>query len=102
MCSGVCAVLCVFQAEKCLNEEGESDDRLRTQFKERWTRTKSESLTGPLRSEASKYRQIITNAINADGIVKERYNKHRNAIDLLSKPDVSVYVFLSTGSLPTK
>ncbi|ELT89341.1 hypothetical protein CAPTEDRAFT_127570 [Capitella teleta] len=71
-------------AEKTLNEEQESDDQLRKQFKEKWTRTASEKLTQPLKAEAAKYRSIITNAISADGIVKERYNVHKECIQLLS------------------
>ena len=79
----------LLQAEKMLNEEEASDRQLREQFKERWTRTPSEQLTTPIREEAGKYRTIINNAISADGVVKERYGKHKQCIELLSKSDVS-------------
>jgi len=78
-----------------LDEEAESDRQLRTQFKERWTRTPSEKLTEPIRSEGAKYRHIIDNAIGADHIVKERYAKHKESIELLSKQDVSYMVMLT-------
>ena len=73
-----------------LNEEEQSDKQLREQFKERWTRTPSDKLTQPIRSEGTKYKQIIDNAIQADHVVKERYSKHKDSIELLSKPNVSI------------
>ena len=77
------------QADKMLDEEQASDDQLRQQFKERWTRTASRQLTESIRSEASKYRTIINNAINSDSVVKERYAKHIEGIKLLSLSAVS-------------
>ena len=74
---------------KMLDEEESSDKQLRGQFKERWTRTPSEKLTGPIRSEGQKYGTILTNAISADGVVKDRFGAHKDNIALLSKSDVS-------------
>ena len=71
-----------------LNEEESSDKQLRAQFGERWSRTQSEQLTVAIRAEASKYRTIINNAISADSIVRERFNKHKDCIELLSKSEV--------------
>ena len=87
------------QADKMLDEEQASDDQLRQQFKERWTRTASRQLTESIRSEASKYRTIINNAINSDSVVKERYAKHIEGIKLLSLSAVSAssMVFVLTG-----
>jgi programmed cell death 6-interacting protein len=42
-----------------------------------------------MREECAKYRAIVENATNADKVVKEKYNAHRQAIELLSKSDVS-------------
>lgn len=42
------------------------------------------------RDESMKYKQILDTAINADRIVQEKFQKHKQAIDLLSKSPVSV------------
>jgi programmed cell death 6-interacting protein len=72
-----------------LDDEERGDTELRTQFKERWTRTVSSGLTVPLRTEAKKYMDIIQNAINADKIVQEKYRMNRDCIVLLSKQTVN-------------
>ncbi|XP_041371730.1 programmed cell death 6-interacting protein-like isoform X2 [Gigantopelta aegis] len=74
------------ESMKMLDDEEKSDRQLRDQFKERWTRTGSETLTKPMREEGMKYGSILQNATHADKVVQEKYNKHRNAIALLSKP----------------
>lgn len=71
-----------------LDDEERSDVELRTQFRERWTRTSSASLTVPLRTEAKKYMDIIQNAANADKIVQDKYRANRDSIVLLSKQTV--------------
>jgi programmed cell death 6-interacting protein len=71
-----------------LDDEGKSDTQLRDQFKERWSRTPSTTLTKPMRDEAVKYRTILDTAIQADRIVREKYEKNKQAITLLSKPPV--------------
>lgn len=73
------------ESDRMLNEEREADTRLRTQFKEKWTRTPSEKLTEMFRSNAGKYREIIRNAINADKTVRETFDKHARGMELLSK-----------------
>jgi programmed cell death 6-interacting protein len=73
---------------RMLDDEERGDTELRSQFKERWTRTTSSSLTLPLREEAKKYMDIIQNAINADKVVQEKFRMNRDCIVLLSKQTV--------------
>ena len=51
-----------------LQEEKQSDDQLRAQFKEKWKRSESDKLTGSIRSNLDMYRQMIETAVNADGV----------------------------------
>lgn len=81
-----------------LNEEKQADDTLRQQFKEKWTRTPSDKLTEMFRSNSAKYRQIINNAIQADGIVREKFEKHRRCIELLSKSPEELQNAVPRGS----
>lgn len=60
-----------------LKEEAEADKQLRGQFGARWTRTPSENLTQMFVSKASKYKQIIENAVQADSVVRQKYETHR-------------------------
>lgn len=81
-----------------LNEEKQADDSLRQQFKEKWTRTPSDKLTEMFRSNSAKYRQIINNAIEADGIVREKFEKHKRCIELLSKSPEELQNAVPRGS----
>lgn len=72
------------ECERQLTEERDSDNQLRTQFKERWTRTPSDKLTGTFQTNAQKYRNVIETAVTADSTIREKYDKHKEGMDMLS------------------
>ncbi|XP_063911920.1 programmed cell death 6-interacting protein isoform X2 [Zophobas morio] len=86
------------ETDRMLNEEKQADDSLRQQFKERWTRTPSEKLTEMFRSNGAKYRQIINNAVEADKVVREKFESHRDGITLLSKSPSELEAAVPQGS----
>ncbi|CAG2104677.1 unnamed protein product [Medioppia subpectinata] len=70
--------------ERALNTEEESDDNLRAQFKERWSRTPSSKLNHNWKEHIAKYRSILHNAIEADNKVKTKFGAHSQKMQLLS------------------
>lgn len=77
-----------------LSDEEESDNELRSKFGRNWVRTPSAKLNEPLKSNLQKYKQIISTAMSADGIVKEKYEKHSDKIALLCLPEVCISIFI--------
>lgn len=75
--------------ERALNSEEESDNNLRAQFKERWTRTPSSKLNQNWREHIAKYKSILQNAIEADNKVKQKFAAHKDKIELLSSASPS-------------
>jgi programmed cell death 6-interacting protein len=74
------------ETKRQLVEEEKSDTDLRTQMREKWTRTPSRQLTEYLHSEIKQYENIMENAIKANKVIEEKYRKHRDGIQLLSRP----------------
>ncbi|RVE50047.1 hypothetical protein evm_005253 [Chilo suppressalis] len=66
------------ETERMLREEADSDESLRKQFGTRWSRTPSAQLTESFRANATKYRQIIDNAVRADQIVQQKFQQHKD------------------------
>lgn len=87
------------QTERMVRDEKESDDQLREQFKERWTRTPSDRLTETFHANLAKYREITNNAMQADKVVRDKFESHRRGMELLTKgPDEILAVLPSAGS----
>ncbi|XP_051991917.1 programmed cell death 6-interacting protein isoform X2 [Xyrauchen texanus] len=72
---------------KMLNDEESTDNELRAKFNQRWSRTPSGDLYKPLRAEGINFRCVLDKAVQADQVVKERYNAHCEMIALLCKPE---------------
>lgn len=85
------------ETERMLKEEQESDQQLRNQFKERWTRTSSDKLNEMFRTSASKYREIINNAISADRVVRQKFEDNSRGIELLSKSPSELHQAIPAG-----
>ncbi|PRD26081.1 UNVERIFIED_CONTAM: Pdcd6ip [Trichonephila clavipes] len=76
------------ECERMLKDEEESDTELRSKFRSNWIRTPSTKLNAPLKNNLSKYAQMVSTAHSADGIVKEKYEKHKDKIALLCLPEI--------------
>ncbi|XP_043204066.1 programmed cell death 6-interacting protein-like [Amphibalanus amphitrite] len=75
------------ETQRMLDEEKSSDDQLRAQFGAKWTRTPSAKLTESFQQNAAKYRQILANAVQADSVVRAKFDANRAGIELLSKSE---------------
>ncbi|XP_048781056.2 programmed cell death 6-interacting protein-like isoform X4 [Ostrea edulis] len=85
------------ESTRMIEDEEASDKQLREQFKEKWSRTPSSKLTQPMRDESMKYKQILDTAINADRTVQEKFQKHKHAIEMLSKSPADIEKSLPSG-----
>ncbi|XP_029022512.1 programmed cell death 6-interacting protein isoform X2 [Betta splendens] len=72
---------------KMLDDEETTDNELRAKFNQRWNRTPSGDLYKPLRGEGANFRSVLDKAVQADQVVRDRYNAHCEMIALLCKPE---------------
>ncbi|XP_063974590.1 programmed cell death 6-interacting protein [Diachasmimorpha longicaudata] len=86
------------ETEKMLKEERDSDNQLREQFKERWTRIPSDKLTQQFTVNAQKYRAIIDNAVAADSTVRQKFEGHREGMEMLSLDESQLASGIPSGS----
>lgn len=86
---------------KMLDDEETTDNELRTKFNQRWNRTPSGDLYKPLRAEGANFRSILDKAVQADQVVKDRYNAHCDMIALLCKPENELNAAIPSAN-PTK
>lgn len=85
------------ETERTLINEEQSDDSLRGQFRDKWTRTPSSKLNQNWKEHITKYRTIIHNAIEADNKVRLKYAGHKSKIELLSS-EASLANAIPSGS----
>ncbi|KAG7213531.1 hypothetical protein KM043_002792 [Ampulex compressa] len=86
------------ESERMLQEERESDEQLREQFKERWTRIASARLTEQFIVNLKKYREIINNAVAADKTVREKYATHKEGMEILSLDESALCEAVPSGA----
>lgn len=86
------------ETKNLLNEEERSDNELRAQMREKWTRTASRQLTEYLHAEIKQYENIMDNAIKANKVIEGKYKQHRDGIQLLSKSNHEINSSLPAGS----
>ena len=86
------------ECERLLREEKTSDEQLKAQFKDKWTRTSSDKLTGTFNANAQKYRTIINNATDADKVVREKFDSHKDGFEMLAKGSNNMENSLPSGS----
>ncbi|KAM4538739.1 programmed cell death 6-interacting protein isoform 2-T2 [Odontesthes bonariensis] len=86
---------------KMLDNEETTDNELRSKFNQRWNRTPSGDLYKPLRAEGANFGNILDKAVNADQVVRDRYNSHCDMIALLCKPENELNAAIPSAN-PTK
>lgn len=72
------------ECERMLKVEQDSDDQMRKHFKEKWTRLPSRKINKSFLGRIAKYRKIISNAVQADKVVQEKFETHCRAIEVIS------------------
>ncbi len=71
----------LFEAELLLKEERESDDQLKTQFKDRWNRIPSHILTKVFAQNITTHKGIIESASAADIVIRTKFETQLENLD---------------------
>ncbi|CAH8545675.1 unnamed protein product [Schistosoma curassoni] len=78
----------IIEAEKSsLDDEENSDNSLRKQYGERWSRKPSSELNKLWRSDIQKCLNLLEQTTKTDASLLERYEKHKEHFEILSKPE---------------
>ncbi|KAH8877924.1 Programmed cell death 6-interacting protein [Schistosoma japonicum] len=78
----------IIEAERsALDDEEKSDDSLRTQYGERWSRKPSKELNKLWRSDIQKCLNLLEQTTKTDASLLERYEKYEEELEMLSKPE---------------
>jgi len=83
--------------QNSIAEEERTDQHLRAQFSAKWNRTKSEDINANMKSQGTKYSTLLTNARNADEIVKKKFSDNEGAIEILSKDEAELMRSIPAG-----
>ncbi|XP_041459788.1 programmed cell death 6-interacting protein-like isoform X1 [Lytechinus variegatus] len=86
------------EAIRQLDDEEQSDRQMKERFKDKWSRVPSPQLTTALREESKKYKTILDNAVQADTVVKGKYNENRQFIVILTKSEADIAASLPSAS----
>lgn len=78
------------ETKNILIEEERSDNELKAQLREKWTRTSSKSLNESLFGEIRQYEQIIEAAVKANHTIEDKYRRHVDSIGLLSRSEYEI------------
>ncbi|KAL6057405.1 pH-response regulator protein palA/rim20 [Balamuthia mandrillaris] len=90
------------EAIKYLDEEEAEDTDVRRQFGDRWDRPLSHNLAKNLREDSAKYKSNMEHALKSDEIVRTKFLKHREAIDILCKPEKELAAMMPPDKEPSQ
>ncbi|OQR67538.1 programmed cell death 6-interacting protein-like [Tropilaelaps mercedesae] len=89
------------ESQRMLDDEEQSDNVMKSQFRERWTRHPSTKINQTMRDTVNKYRSIIDKAVAADQVVQEKFQRHRYSIMLLGGSENELSGNIPQGSTGT-
>ncbi|XP_018651223.1 putative programmed cell death 6-interacting protein [Schistosoma mansoni] len=89
----------IIEAEKSsLDDEENSDNSLRKQYGERWSRKPSSELNKLWRSDIQKCLNLLEQTTKTDASLLDRYEKHKEHFEILSKPEDELQALIESDS----